>query len=128
MALWISNRQRNLLSKRYTKSSETYKRFPSGPLSFEKALPGSGAKKRPPASRKAAETDSEYARAFAGLAPSYALLSMLAPVDATMGLEALTTLVKQKPHQSWEAEPYTCWEPRRRLSGVPQNAPFFARI
>ena len=127
MALWISNRQRNLLSKRYTKSSETYNRYLTSHYHLRRRC-RAAVEKAITCFRKAVETDSEYARAFAGLAASYTLLSMPAPVDPTMGLEALTTLVKQKPHQSWEAEPCTCWEPRRRLSGVPQNAQFFARI
>lgn len=82
VALWIGKRQRKLLAKRYTKSAEAYKLYLAGHYHL-------GGRCRPAVEkaitcfRKSVETDSEYAQAFAGLAASYALMAMLAPVDAT---------------------------------------------
>lgn len=81
VALWISKRQRKLLAKRYTRSSEAYKLYLTGHYHL-------GRRSRPAVEkaiscfRKSVEQDAEYALAFAGLAASYALMAMLAPVEA----------------------------------------------
>jgi DNA-binding winged helix-turn-helix (wHTH) protein/Flp pilus assembly protein TadD len=81
VALWIAKRQRKLLAKRYTKSSQAYRLYLAGHYHL-------GRRSRPAVEkaiscfRQSVDTDPEYAMAFAGLAASYALLAMLGPVDA----------------------------------------------
>lgn len=81
VALWISKRQRKLLAKRYTRSSQAYKLYLAGHYHLgRRSRPG--VEKAIDCFRQSVEADPEYAMAFAGLAAGYALLSMLAPVDA----------------------------------------------
>ena len=65
--------QKNLLTKRYTKSEEAYHAYKLGLYSWNKRTPDD-LKKAVDNFEQAIEKDSNYALAFAGLADSYALL------------------------------------------------------
>jgi DNA-binding winged helix-turn-helix (wHTH) protein/tetratricopeptide (TPR) repeat protein len=81
VALWIAKRQRKLLAKRYTKSSQAYKFYLAGHYHLGRRS-RAAVEKAIACFRQSVESDPEYAMAFAGLAASYALLAMLGPVDA----------------------------------------------
>src|SRR5258706_1440973 len=80
-ALWLSKRHRKLLARRYTRSPQAYHQYLSGHFHAAKRSEG-GLKEAIRRFRRSVELDGEYALAYAGLAASYALFPMLAPVDA----------------------------------------------